>query len=549
MQSKINHSPINENYPVPGRNNSSQGMRDNFSAIKIALGTASTEVSNLQYKAILNRDLTFDQPADNDFYNSSIHNAIYYNLRAYMEVTAVTDNFHRIDVSLASVHTIVLDSDCNLQFTNWPNAGDFVSVKIILKNNYLTDHTVGFSSENTGKIIYNNRFPTVPLTIERNPHVLEAWSYDGGNIVHLFHLGNFGAGPDFPIDADDLTIAGIFRNLDTTQATSLTNASSIFYGGVTVKRNLHVGENIVAYNDISAVTVTVQNDIVTTNLIADNMTVNENLTVSGDIFIGDSETILELAHLDNIFIDKIANKDQLSFDLEINKWTNYGNLIEYSVKLDDNGSGTQEVFFFNNTSWLTSDGVPLNFDFKVGKKYRFKLDDISNAHGALRFSTTPDTSVPASITNYSEDVTIIGDAGTEGAYVEILITDSTPTLYFYALESDSAIDTSLIGGAYPIKVGSNPILVQQNYTALGNQILIVDSENAIANLTIKLPSEPTIGSWITILSGENAENNPFVIHGNGKQIDNNSQVNVNINASTALLYFNGTRWQSNLIGI
>ena len=48
MASNITYSTIDENYPVPGVDNDSQGFRDNFNVVKTALTTANTEITNLQ---------------------------------------------------------------------------------------------------------------------------------------------------------------------------------------------------------------------------------------------------------------------------------------------------------------------------------------------------------------------------------------------------------------------------------------------------------------------------------------------------------------------
>lgn len=48
MASNIITSTINENFPVSGISNNSQGFRDNFAAIKTALNVANLEITNLQ---------------------------------------------------------------------------------------------------------------------------------------------------------------------------------------------------------------------------------------------------------------------------------------------------------------------------------------------------------------------------------------------------------------------------------------------------------------------------------------------------------------------
>jgi hypothetical protein len=48
MTSSIDTSSIDGNFPVQGSDNPSQGFRDNFSLIKIALDTAAEEITSLQ---------------------------------------------------------------------------------------------------------------------------------------------------------------------------------------------------------------------------------------------------------------------------------------------------------------------------------------------------------------------------------------------------------------------------------------------------------------------------------------------------------------------
>jgi hypothetical protein len=90
----------------------------------------------------------------------------------------------------------------------------------------------------------------------------------------------------------------------------------------------------------------------------------------------------------------------------------------------------------------------MDFGFLVGNTYRFDLSDSSNAPGPLRFSTTADTAMPASITPYTTGVTVVGTEGTPGAYVQILISNATPSLFLYS--DETGIDTSLIGAALEI---------------------------------------------------------------------------------------------------
>ena len=60
MASNINYSSIDETYPIAGKDNDSQGFRDNFGFIKNSLTSAKSEIENLQNNtAKLNEDNSF----------------------------------------------------------------------------------------------------------------------------------------------------------------------------------------------------------------------------------------------------------------------------------------------------------------------------------------------------------------------------------------------------------------------------------------------------------------------------------------------------------
>ena len=79
--SNINTSSINITYPTPGVNNSTQGFRDNFSNIKLALDTTKTELNDLQSKVVLKSALT-GTTINNDMANTIISNCVTKTFRA-----------------------------------------------------------------------------------------------------------------------------------------------------------------------------------------------------------------------------------------------------------------------------------------------------------------------------------------------------------------------------------------------------------------------------------------------------------------------------------
>lgn len=130
--STINTGSINVNFPIPGVNNSSQGFRDNFAAIKNNLDTAGTEITDLQNKAIVKSALN-GVPLNNDMANTLLSNALtlgfrqtIYNLGNNL-TGVVTIDCTNGDVQIGSV-----TGNISLDFTKWSVSGTQSQVELVL---------------------------------------------------------------------------------------------------------------------------------------------------------------------------------------------------------------------------------------------------------------------------------------------------------------------------------------------------------------------------------------------------------------------------------
>ena len=188
----INYDAVDETYPIAGQDNNSQGFRDNFSAIKIALAEADAEISTLQSKVLLNSTLAGTDTIANDLLGSSITNGTFNKFYGEINIGALTNSVFDIDLYNGPLQIITVNSDAHaLRFNHWPT-DLYGIVRVHLINGSGTSKTPILSSVNNGVIKYDESFPS-PFTLAVNSKhtVFEAWSYDGGETVFVKYLGTF----------------------------------------------------------------------------------------------------------------------------------------------------------------------------------------------------------------------------------------------------------------------------------------------------------------------------------------------------------------------
>lgn len=132
MTSAINTNGINVNYPVPGINNSSQGFRDNFAAIKTDLNIAATEITDLQNNVVLKQALN-GTVLNNDMGNTLISNAVTRGFRAstFNLGNAISGTLI-VNASLGDVQYGTITGNTTIQFTGWAPSGTQSNVELQL---------------------------------------------------------------------------------------------------------------------------------------------------------------------------------------------------------------------------------------------------------------------------------------------------------------------------------------------------------------------------------------------------------------------------------
>lgn len=183
MASNINYASIDQDYPIAGKDNDSQGFRDNFGYIKNSLEAAKTEIDNLQN----NSATTID---DNDFHNHQISKASLINCGEVLHdggtVTATT----ALRYYEGSVQQFRVNANVTFTLSGFPLSGTAAKMRV-----YLTSlggaRTVTFQVE--AGTIKKPSTTSNPITVssQTDPVVIEFLTYDGGVSVFMNNLGTF----------------------------------------------------------------------------------------------------------------------------------------------------------------------------------------------------------------------------------------------------------------------------------------------------------------------------------------------------------------------
>jgi len=136
MASQIDQNTIDATYPVAGQDNSSQGFRDNFSAIQTNFGYAGTEISSLQANAVIRNQ-------DNDLGgNTTITAGTFRNSRQIIFAIGSVSGNIPVNYSNGGFQTLTMTGSTVLTFNGFSvTNGQNYSFKIqVTVSN--TDHTL-----------------------------------------------------------------------------------------------------------------------------------------------------------------------------------------------------------------------------------------------------------------------------------------------------------------------------------------------------------------------------------------------------------------------
>ena len=201
MTSAINPQSIDENFPVAGQDNDSQGFRDNFSIIKNSLAIAEGEISELQNNVILKgpiADIESADDIDNNFNGVTISNVqtnrVYGSVYPIEETTGTTvinyEDGEFFKVNIKGNHT--------LRFENWPlgrnEDGVYAKLRLSLSTQdtdiSLNSITYDVTLTSSGGTMVNVEGTSSILSISTGVEtIVDVWTIDGGDTVYFANIG------------------------------------------------------------------------------------------------------------------------------------------------------------------------------------------------------------------------------------------------------------------------------------------------------------------------------------------------------------------------
>ena len=182
MASNINYASIDESYPIAGKDNDSQGFRDNFGYIKNSFETAKSEIDNLQAN-------TAKTNTDNSFNFQTLSQA---QLKNWGETLhdggTISLDGTRVYYTDGSIQIFEIDDNLSLILDGFPESNIAAKLRIQLTSTSAYSVTFELQGGSFKKISGVNT--TIALT-NAGTYIFDFWTYDNGSNVFMDYVGRF----------------------------------------------------------------------------------------------------------------------------------------------------------------------------------------------------------------------------------------------------------------------------------------------------------------------------------------------------------------------
>lgn len=172
--SNIITNTIDTAFPIAGQDNSSEGFHNNYTAIKTALNTAATEITDLQTTAVL-------KTTDNDLGLHNLSNAVLQNVLLKVNPSG-TDT---IDFANSAYHKLSISTATSITVspTTWPASGTYS--RVLVEINATVTSNITFTAAGTLVKEAGLTFPYSSTGIT----LWELWSTNQGGTVFVRFIG------------------------------------------------------------------------------------------------------------------------------------------------------------------------------------------------------------------------------------------------------------------------------------------------------------------------------------------------------------------------
>lgn len=173
-------SRINRNFPVRGRDNDSQGFRDNWKNIHEAISNLNTELERVGYYTVKTNDLS-------SFYGNTFEDITIKNASSQLYSTNLISDPIKLDYSDGSYQKFNIDAGIHqLSVINWPDSGKSGRLRIAVTASADDYSAINFDSNYT---CLNSSSNLLELT-NTKANVFELWNEEGSDIVYVIYLNN-----------------------------------------------------------------------------------------------------------------------------------------------------------------------------------------------------------------------------------------------------------------------------------------------------------------------------------------------------------------------
>jgi hypothetical protein len=258
MTSSINPNLINGAYPVAGQDNSTKGMRDNFTNIKTNFEYAASEITALQSNTV-----TTGTGVTNDFGGAVLVDAQIRDFAATRNAIGTVSGAITVNYASGHYQTLTTSGSVTLAFSNFPASGQqgWIIVRVTVAS---TAHTltlpaaVGTGASAASVLGIQGISSNVITFVETGTYEFQFHTDDGGATIYLSELTrprNRYTRPLFLTGSEDLApSAAASLGLTTSYFTTASAETATLAAGTTGQIKVFSAVSIAAGNMVITVT-------------------------------------------------------------------------------------------------------------------------------------------------------------------------------------------------------------------------------------------------------------------------------------------------------